>query len=97
MYSPPNVNRGTRTRQGATKVGEVRRVICASPSYLATRRAPNAPADLADHDLIEMSGMAAFGNIWSFEAGRDLHVRLSPRLKVNQTDVAVAAAHAGRA
>ena len=75
----------------------MRRVVCASPSYLAARGEPNEPSELADHDLIEMSGMATFGSVWSFgSARREMTVRVAPRLKVNQTDVAVAAALAGR-
>jgi DNA-binding transcriptional LysR family regulator len=81
----------------ATKIGEVRRVVCASPSYLAARGEPGEPADLGGHELIEMTGMAAFGGVWSFlQAGHETAVRVTPRLRVNQTDVAVAAALAGR-
>jgi DNA-binding transcriptional LysR family regulator len=79
----------------ATKVGKVRRVVCASPSYLATRGTPREPSDLRHHELIEMTGMAAFGNVWSFGT-REAPVHVTPRLTVNQTDVAVAAALAGR-
>ena len=50
----------------ATKIGEVRRAVCASPSYLAARNAPRDPEDLGNHELIEMTAMGAFGNIWSF-------------------------------
>jgi DNA-binding transcriptional LysR family regulator len=80
----------------ALHVGEVRRVVCASPAYLAARGTPARPADLLDHELIEMTGMAAFGNVWSFvEQGQETSMRVTPRLSVNQTDVALAAALAG--
>lgn len=83
--------------QIATKVGEVRRVMCASPSYLAARGAPRDSEDLRHHELIEMTAMAAFGNLWSFsQAGREAAIHVVPRLTVNQTDVAIAAALAGR-
>ena len=36
----------------AIQVGTVRRVLCASPGYLATRGTPRTPADLAGHDCI---------------------------------------------
>lgn len=76
----------------ATKLGEVRRVVCATPAYLAARGEPEEPADLSRHELIEMTGMAAFGNVWSFgPVGRE-----TTRVSVNQTDVAIAAALAGR-
>ena len=40
----------------ATRVGAVRRVICASPAYLARRGAPATPDDLKDHDGITFRG-----------------------------------------
>jgi DNA-binding transcriptional LysR family regulator len=81
----------------ATRIGEVRRVVCASPAYLAARGVPCKPADLLRHELIEMTGMAAFGHVWSFvEHGREVALAVIPRLAVNQTDVAIAAALAGR-
>jgi DNA-binding transcriptional LysR family regulator len=42
----------------ARKVGEVRRVLVASPAYLAARGEPKTPADLEAHDTI-------FGSLWS--------------------------------
>lgn len=81
----------------ATRIGAVRRVVCASPAYLAARGEPRTPADLHDHELIEMAGMAAFGSAWAFlENGRETALRVTPRLAVNQADVAIAAALAGR-
>lgn len=80
-----------------TSLGEVRRVLCASPAYLSARGEPHTLDELGGHELIEMTGMAAFGHVWSFERnGRALDLRVTPRLSVNQTDVAVAAALAGR-
>jgi len=40
----------------ARRVGEVRRLLVASPAYLARRGAPRKPADLAAHDVIFTSG-----------------------------------------
>ena len=42
----------------ARKVGEVERVLVASPAYLAARGEPKTPADLETHDTI-------FGSHWS--------------------------------
>ncbi|UUZ50893.1 LysR substrate-binding domain-containing protein [Massilia sp. B-10] len=36
----------------ARRVGEVRRVLVASPAYLAARGAPASPRDLEQHDVI---------------------------------------------
>jgi DNA-binding transcriptional LysR family regulator len=36
----------------ATRIGAIRRVVCASPTYLAVRGRPEKPSDLCDHDCI---------------------------------------------
>jgi DNA-binding transcriptional LysR family regulator len=77
----------------AVGVGTVRRVVCASPEYLAVRGTPRVPADLSQHDAIAFSlGAAAEG--WSFASGES--VSPATRLTVNSNDVAIAAAAAGR-
>jgi DNA-binding transcriptional LysR family regulator len=80
----------------ARKVGEVRRVLVASPAYLAARGKPETPADLEAHDTI-------FGALWSGapewrfgSADRATVVRLSPRLLVNDAEAVLYAARAGR-
>jgi DNA-binding transcriptional LysR family regulator len=80
-----------------TRVGEVRRVVVASPAYLATRGAPRKPADLAGHDTI--FGTAIAGPLeWRFgPPKRATVIRLSPRLLVNETEAQLVAARAGRA
>lgn len=77
----------------ARKVGEVRRVVVASPGYLAGRPAPMRPADLADHEIIYSSTQP--GPLeWRFAGGEA--VRLRPRLMVNAIEPVVEAAVAGR-
>ena len=77
----------------AIRVGSVRRVVCASPEYLAARGTPRIPADLSQHDAIAFSlGPAA--EEWSFASGAT--VTPLTRLVVNSNDVAIAAAAAGR-
>ena len=78
------------------KVGHVRRLLVASPSYLGARGAPRGPADLARHDVIFTSG-AREPLEWRFRQGsRDLAVRLAPRLVVNEVDAMLMAVRAGR-
>ncbi len=77
----------------ALKVGEVRRVLVASPAYLAARGTPETPAMLAGHDLISFESMDATDD-WRF-AGSQARVRLEPRLYVNSADASIAAAEAG--
>lgn len=75
----------------ARKVGEVRRVLVASPDYLARRGSPTRPAELADHEIV-FSGIQAGATEWRF---RDQAVRLTPRLSVNEIDAALIALRAG--
>ncbi len=80
----------------AIRVGSVRRVLCASPAYLAARGRPRTPADLADHDTIDFIHMTAAGE-WRFDDdGRRERVRPQPRLLANNADSTIAAAMAGR-
>lgn len=76
----------------ARKVGEVSRILVASPEYLARRGAPASPEALAGHDVI-FSGFPSDGPEWRF---RDRSVRLQPRLRVNEIDSVLTAVRAGR-
>jgi DNA-binding transcriptional LysR family regulator len=79
----------------ATRVGEVRRVACASPGYLATRGLPKSPDDLADHSVISFENVAAPGR-WSFaSAAGEVSVAVGSRLSVNTIDAAIDAGLAG--
>ena len=81
----------------AIPVGEVRRVVAASPSYLARHPGINEPADLAQHQIISMTHFGL--DSWSFPpAGRatlPLVVQFAPRFIVNTIRAAVASAVAG--
>ncbi|MBJ9977204.1 LysR family transcriptional regulator [Pseudomonas sp. S75] len=79
----------------ALRVGQVRRVLCASPGYLAQHGTPRRPADLASHVLIASSS-AGSGAVWRFsESGEPVALRIKPRLSVTSNDGAIAAACAG--
>lgn len=79
----------------ARRVGEVRRVLVASPAYVALHGVPRSPADLARHDVIfTSSGPGPLE--WRFGAGRGTAVRLAPRLLVNENDAMLLAVRAGR-
>ncbi len=80
----------------ARKVGQVRRVLVASPAYLARRGAPATPLELEAHDVIYNAGHGN-GTEWRFrDQERDLVVRLYPRLSVNEIDAILMAVLAGR-
>jgi DNA-binding transcriptional LysR family regulator len=80
----------------ARQVGSVRRVVVASPEYLARRGVPQTPPDLAAHDTI--FGMArSSAREWRFgPSARGPIVRLSPRLLVDDVEAQLQAAQAGR-
>jgi DNA-binding transcriptional LysR family regulator len=80
----------------ARQVGSVRRVVVASPRYIAARGMPRVPSDLAKHDTI--FGMArSSAREWRFgRKRRGAVVRLSPRLLVDDVETQVQAAKAGR-
>lgn len=78
-----------------TRVGTVRRVLCASPAYLARRGEPRRPEDLGTHDGISFQGFATAPE-WRYR--RDsaaFAVNPRPKLAVNTTEAAVQAALAG--
>lgn len=82
----------------AVKVGgEVRRVICAAPAYLATSPPIETPADLARHRIVAMSNFGV--DRWIFPAppgsAAPLTVSFTPRILVNTVRAAVASAVAG--
>jgi DNA-binding transcriptional LysR family regulator len=80
----------------ARKVGEVRRILVATPGYIARRGAPQTPDDLAQHDII-FSTSRPTPPEWRFRhAGRDHVVRVAPRLMVNDVDTMLYALRAGR-
>lgn len=79
----------------ARRVGAIRRVVCASPAYLAARGTPRRPADLASHDCIAFSGLVS-SQSWSFGVGtKERSVLIRARLVVNTAEAAVDAAVAG--
>lgn len=81
----------------ATRVGQVRRVVCASPGYLRRHGRPQQVSDLAAHRLVAFH--AALGEPdWSFwtEGKRRVH-KPHAALVVNSTEVVLAAALQGRA
>jgi DNA-binding transcriptional LysR family regulator len=75
----------------ALRVGQVRRVLCASPEYLAKNGVPRHPDDLLRHTIVAASGVTPRVE-WKFGAVDDpTTVRLRPRLTVTSNDAAIAA------
>ncbi len=76
----------------ASGVGTLRRVICASPTYLSARGVPGKPDDLHGHDCIAFAGPVVT-DVWPFAKGAVVTIR--PRLTVNTAEGAIDAAIAG--
>ncbi|WP_346831326.1 LysR family transcriptional regulator [Pseudomonas abietaniphila] len=81
--------------QHGVKVGEVRRVLCASPAYLDANGRPQHPEDLKQHRLV-VSHASVLLRRWEFmEAGKPVHVDLQSRLTVSANQAAITAATMG--
>lgn len=81
----------------ATRVGEVRRLLCASPAYLERAGMPKTPAALREHACI-MERDGAETELWRFASAPGkplLPIAIQPRLVVNSAAVAVDSAVAG--
>jgi DNA-binding transcriptional LysR family regulator len=79
----------------ATRVGSIRVVMCASPSYLESRGSPKAPSDLLHHDCITVDSLAPPAS-WRFaDGGRPVFAPIRSRLCVNTSEAAIQAAIAG--
>jgi DNA-binding transcriptional LysR family regulator len=79
----------------AIRVGQMRRVICASAAYLKKHGVPKTPADLACHPIIAATAVSPSSE-WTFAKGKQrIGVKLSPRILVNTNDGAIAAAKEG--
>jgi DNA-binding transcriptional LysR family regulator len=94
--APENVRAGACRPVGcptpAVRVGEVRRVIAAAPSYLAKHPRIDEPGDLAKHQIIAMNHFGV--DSWSFPPtdGSTIPrtVHFTPRFIVNSVRAAVA-------
>ena len=81
----------------AVRIGEVRRVVAAAPSYLAQHPRIDEPADLAQHRVVSMTHFGI--ESWSFPPAPGTTtartVQFAPRLIVNSVRAAVASAAEG--
>lgn len=78
----------------AIRVGQIRRVLCASPAYLAQHKQPETAADLAQHLIVAASGVTPFVE-WKFGPDGKTTIRVKPRLTVSSNDAAIEASLLG--
>ncbi|MGR8931394.1 MAG: LysR substrate-binding domain-containing protein [Gammaproteobacteria bacterium] len=79
----------------ALRVGSVRRVLCASPEYLAEFGIPQSLDQLAHHRIIFARGLNPNNEMRFLRNGQTLTVKLQPVLSVSDNDAAANAAMAG--
>jgi DNA-binding transcriptional LysR family regulator len=78
----------------ARHVGEMRRIVVASPGYLKARGEPKQPREISAHDTIQFGAMTAALD-WRFvEDGREIRVASTPRFATNSSDAAIQYAEA---
>jgi DNA-binding transcriptional LysR family regulator len=77
----------------AVHVGEVRRIVCAAPQYIARHGIPAVPHDLSSHTVVACTAVTPIPDRWSFHGASGItSVTVRPRLVVNTTAGAVDAA-----
>lgn len=79
----------------ARHVGEMRRIVVASPAYLGRHGEPKTPAEIADYQTIQFSATAASGE-WRFvEGASEFLLDVTPRFSSNSADAAIQYAEQG--
>lgn len=83
------------SRLRAVRLGEVRRVVCASPQYLAANVPPLEPGDISRHHCLTFIGLD-HPDRWSFQRnGVESTVPIHSCLTVNTAEAAIDAAVSG--
>ena len=78
----------------ATRVGQVRRVICGAPVYFEKHGVPMTPGDLSKHRII--ASTSAWTSLeWRFGVQKKSAVHVNPRLFCNTNEAAISAAVRG--
>ncbi len=79
----------------AIRVGQVRKVVCASPEYLANTPEPRIPAELAQHLIVAATSVTPTID-WKFRRGMaTTTIRVKPRFSVSTIEAALVAVSKG--
>jgi len=79
----------------STGLGKIRRVVCASPAYLADYGVPKSPQELGSHQCVSFEHLTS-AHEWRFQIeGAEVAVPVHARLVVNTAEAAIDAAIAG--
>ncbi len=78
------------------RLGDMRRVVCASPDLIARVGRPKKPEALSDLPCIRMQNIPRQETVWTFAAGnRDIRVKIDGPFGCNQVSTATNACAAG--
>lgn len=79
----------------AIPLGFIRRIVCASPSYLEHHGRPQRPQDITQHQCV-VSSADGRGDRWLFnDGGTNVDIAITPRLLVSNNEAAIVAAEHG--
>jgi DNA-binding transcriptional LysR family regulator len=79
----------------ARRIGDITRVLVASPDYIAKRGMPQSPGDLKLHAIVSFTALMP-NREWRYVDGKGSNsVALAPRLEINDAVAAIKAAEAG--
>ncbi|MEP4033902.1 LysR family transcriptional regulator [Roseibium polysiphoniae] len=78
----------------AVRVGQVRRMVCATPDYLERNSLPKTPADLLHHQIVAAAPVSPVVD-WRFGKDQSETVRVTPRLRVSSVAAAISVARQG--
>ncbi len=79
----------------AIKVGQVRRVLCAAPQYLAAQGMPHSPDELSQHTIVAAVNVTATEE-WRFMCDGEIRpTKVKPRLHVTSNEAAIEVASLG--
>jgi DNA-binding transcriptional LysR family regulator len=79
----------------ARHVGEMRRIVVASPGYLKAHGEPKAPEAIESHQTIQFGATMASPDLRFVRDGKEIRIAPVPRLMTNSADAAIQYAVAG--
>jgi DNA-binding transcriptional LysR family regulator len=77
-------------------VGDVRRMLVASPAYLSRHGSPKTPEDLKTHAVIGQTALMPNRELRYFKAGKPARITLPIRLEINDAHACISAAEHGK-
>lgn len=80
----------------SSHIGEVRRILVASPDYLSKRGMPKRPADLKTHAMISHTALMPNRELKFNGAGKSARLTVVPRIEINDIHAGIQLAEHGK-